>query len=125
MAASWETIRDECLGRRQAAIPKEYLLPDALLQKLPTQSFPRDLSNVVDTASHFTEAEIRIVNAPARTILSNVKDGAWSSVEVTQAFCKAAAVANQLVCTPLDYFTCDVKSSFATDTAGDMTRPTA
>lgn len=92
MPAEWEIIRDECRARRCDAIPTDSLLPEALVQNLS-----RDRSNVVGTSGHFTDAEIAIINTPARKIVAKIQDRTWSAVEVTRAFCKSAAVAQQLV----------------------------
>lgn len=94
MPAEWEIIRDECRARRRDAIPTHLLLPEDLLQSLP-----KDRSCLLDTGGHFTAFELAIINSPAREIVANIRDKVWSAVEVTLAFCKSAAVAQQLVST--------------------------
>lgn len=96
MSAEWEITRDKCRARRRDAIPADLLLPETLLQSLP-----RDRSNVIKTSGHFTDAEIVIINTTARKIVANIQDKTWSAVEVTRAFCKSAAVAQQLVSVPV------------------------
>lgn len=92
MPASWEAIRDECQKRRSEAISQEYLLPEKILSTLP-----KDCSTVVEKSGHFTEGERLIINASATSILKNIASKTWTATEVTQAFCKSAAVAQQLV----------------------------
>lgn len=92
MPAEWELIRDECQKRRRDAIPTDLLLPESLLKNIS-----KNRSTVVDTSRHFTDTEISIINTPAREIVENIKEGVWSAVDVTRAFCKSAAVAQQLV----------------------------
>lgn len=92
MAAEWEIIRDECQKRRRDAIPTDFLLHENHVKALP-----KDRSTVVESSGHFTDPEIEIINTPARKIVANIKDGIWTAVGVTRAFCKSAAVAQQLV----------------------------
>ena len=92
MPAEWEIIRDECQKRRRDAIPTEFLLSESHLQDLP-----KDRSTLGETSGHFSDIEKNIINAPAREIVANIKEGIWSAVNVTRAFCKSAAVAQQLV----------------------------
>ncbi|KAL6241004.1 hypothetical protein RBB50_012099 [Rhinocladiella similis] len=91
MAAEWEIIRDECQKRRRDAIPTDFLLHENHVKALP-----KDRSTVVESSGHFTDPEIEIINTPARKIVANIKDGIWTAVGVTRAFCKSAAVAQQL-----------------------------
>ena len=92
MPAEWELIRDECQARRRDAIPATLLLSEGSIKALP-----KDRSTVVDHSGHFTDAEISIINTPAREIVAKIKAYEWSAETVTRAFCKSAAVAQQLV----------------------------
>ncbi|RVX70624.1 hypothetical protein B0A52_05276 [Exophiala mesophila] len=91
MPAEWELIRDECQARRRDAIPATLLLSEGSIKALP-----KDRSTVVDHSGHFTDAEISIINTPAREIVAKIKAYEWSAETVTRAFCKSAAVAQQL-----------------------------
>ena len=115
MAAEWEIIRDNCRAQRRDAIPADLLLPENLVK-----SVPRDRSKVVETSGHFNDAEIAIITATARKIVANIQDKTWSAVEVTRAFCKSAAVAQQLVSVSL----CVVGISHCNIDAA-LNRPTA
>lgn len=92
MPAEWEIIRDECEKRRRDAIPTDLLLPESSLGNLP-----KNRSIAGEVTGHFSETEKSIINTHARKIVANIKDGIWSAVDVTRAFCKSAAVAQQLV----------------------------
>ena len=89
-------IAVEAQKQRDHSIPKEYLLPEDKVQHyLKTR---KDLRTVPRDSDHFTEHELSIIDAGAGQILKNVRERKWTSVEVTDAFCKSAAVAQQLVC---------------------------
>lgn len=92
MGQDYKEIAAIALKRRKDAIPQEYLLPETSLANLP-----RDLTTIPRSSGHFTTAELEILETPADVILSKIKDKTWSSLEVTKAFCKASAVAQQLV----------------------------
>jgi amidase len=93
MGHHYKEIAEIALKRREAAIPKEYLLPEAALTSLP-----RNLTTVPKASGHFTTAELEIIESVAEDILLNIRNRKWTSLEVTKAFCKSAIVAQQLVC---------------------------
>jgi amidase len=92
MGQNYKEIAAIALARREAAIPKEYLLPSEFLNNLP-----RNLTTVPNDSKHFTNKELEIIETEAADILEKIASRTWSSVEVTKAFCKASIVANQLV----------------------------
>jgi amidase len=93
MGQNYKRIAEIALKRREAAIPDEYLLPKAALTNLP-----QNLTTIPRTSGHFTIAELEIIESNAEDILLKIKERKWTSLEVTNAFCKAAIVAQQLVC---------------------------
>lgn len=93
MGQHYKEIAEIALRRREAAIPKEYLLPENVLAKLP-----QNLTTVPRDSRHFTSQELEITESNAEDILLKIKSKAWTSLEVTKAFSKAAIVAQQLVC---------------------------
>lgn len=93
MGQHYKEIAEIALKRREAAIPKEYLLPEKSLAKLP-----QNLTTVPRESGHFTTKELEITESNAEDILLKIKSKTWTSVEVTKAFSKAAIVAQQLVC---------------------------
>jgi amidase len=93
MGQHYKEIAAVALKRRECAIPKELLLPAEYRHELP-----RNLSTVPEDSGHFSPGELEIIDTNAECILLNIKNKTWTSLEVTKAFCKAAAVAQQLVC---------------------------
>jgi amidase len=92
MGQHYKEIAEIALRRREAAIPKEYMLPEAALANLP-----QNLTTVPKISGHFTAAELEIIETSADEILLKLREKKWTSVEVTKAFCKASIVAQQLV----------------------------
>lgn len=92
MGQHYKEIAAIALKRREDAIPKELLLPIEALSNLP-----RNLTSVPKDSKHFTAEELEIVESDAEDIILKIKEKSWSSVQVAKAFCKAAAVAQQLV----------------------------
>jgi len=93
MAKHYQEIAAEALQRREAAIPNEYLLPSTALINLPL-----NLTTIPRSSGHFTHEELEIIETSAEDILLKIKWRIWKSLQVTKAFCKAAVVAQQLVC---------------------------
>lgn len=81
--------------RRNASIPSKYLLPDEKLTNLP-----QDVTTIPFTSGHFTEEEVEILESEAEDILQKISKKTWTAVEVTEVFCKAAVVAQQLASLP-------------------------
>jgi amidase len=92
MGQHYKEIAEIALKRREAAIPKEYLLPEAALTDPP-----ENFTTVPRSSGHFTTAELEIIESNAEDILLKIKERKWTSLEVTKAFCKSAVVAQQLV----------------------------
>lgn len=95
MAQHYNEIASIAQKRREAAIPKEYLLPESKVTGLP-----RNITSVPKDSGHFTAGELEIIDSDAKEILLKIREKKWTSVEVTKAFCKASIVANQLVRPP-------------------------
>lgn len=90
---SWESIAATKRQTLKDSIPAEWVIPAAIFppeDQLDVTTFPRE-------SGFFTERELEITSISALTILSHLSSGSWTSEEVTKAFCKAAAVAQQLV----------------------------
>ena len=81
----------EKLSRRDAAIPKEWLLPD-----IPSRE-TLDVTGIPETCGLLTELEIEITNVSFRGLVQRLADKTWSAVEVVTAFYKRAVIAHQLV----------------------------
>jgi len=92
MGQNYKEIAAIAQKRREDAIPKELLLPANVLSKLP-----KNLTTVPKSSGHFTSLELEITETNAEDILKKIKERTWTSVQVTQTFCKTAVVAQQLV----------------------------
>ena len=93
MGQHYKDIASIALKRRSDAIPQELLLPSQT-----TANLPRNVTSIPQTSGHFSPEELAIINSSAIAILANIKNRKWTSLEVTKAFCKSSAVAQQLVC---------------------------
>lgn len=93
---SWESIAAKKRQALRDSIPADWVIPAAVLppaDQLDVTGFPRE-------SGFFTGRELEITSTPAQTILSHISSGSWTAEEVTKAFCKAAAAAQQLVRPP-------------------------
>jgi amidase len=91
--------------QRQKRIPKAWLLSQDQIQS-------RDLLNLPEHCGILTEREFRITQThDAVDIVNGIASGKLSAREVAVAFCKRAAIAQQVVSFS---FSWKVKSSFLT-----------
>jgi len=91
--ASWEKI---AAGKRAAlaeSIPTQYRIPQ---DKIPLES-QLDVTTWPKESGWFTPNELEITESTASAILNKVASKTWSAEQVTSAFCKRAAAAQQLV----------------------------
>lgn len=91
-AEDYRQIASVAQKRRNDALPTEYLISADKLAKLP-----KDLTRLSTDLAFFTHDEIQIINAEAEEILQKIRTRIWTSLEVTEAFCKAATMSQQLV----------------------------
>jgi len=91
----YRTIAAEKRLQRSNKTPKEWLLDP--------ETF-RDATNVLHvptTCGVLSDVECRITSDhDATALLEKLKAGVWSAEQVTVAFCKTAAIAQQLVSRP-------------------------
>jgi amidase len=95
MAENWETRCLEEQARRDATIPKDWLL-----KELPSD----DITNVMSvpySCGIMTAKELEMTELDATELLGLLKSGEIKSFDLTLAFCKRAAIAQQLVRTPI------------------------
>jgi hypothetical protein len=97
LMAAWETIAAEHQKEAAAKIPLEWLLPAKITKSIS----PSSTQNVLDiprTCGLLSANEIDITeNYDAVTLIEHLASGKFSSLVVTAAFCKRAAIAQQLV----------------------------
>jgi amidase len=89
---AWEKTAADKKARIEASIPQEWRI-----KSLPTEdsviNFPR-ISGIMSTE------EVAITESSATDLVAQIAAGKLTSVAVTNAFCKRAALAHQLVCFP-------------------------
>lgn len=73
------------------------LAQEAHLSEAQIKSLPKDLTHVTRDPSLFSENEIEILEMKAEDLVRLIRHRTWTAIQVTEAFCKAAAIANQLV----------------------------
>ena len=78
--------------RRDAVLSSFYTT-----QSLEESRLPNNLTEYSLKAGYYTTDEIEIIESEAEDILQKIRDRIWTSLEVIQAFCKAAALAQRLV----------------------------
>lgn len=93
MATDYRDVATIAKKRRADALSKEPLLTDQILKVVP-----QNVSHLARDLSIFSQSEIDIINSEAQEICTKIRQRVWSSLEVTEAFCKSAVYAQQLVC---------------------------
>ena len=58
---------------------------------------PANLTDFALKSGYYTADELAIVQSEADVILDKIKARAWTSLDVAKAFCKASALAQELV----------------------------
>lgn len=89
MASNWEAKAADKKSRITATIPAEWLL-----KSLPTED---NVMGVPKSSGIMTVEELAITESTAVDLVSQMAAGELTSVAVTTAFCKRAALAHQLV----------------------------
>jgi amidase len=87
----WRVVAANKRAARDALIP-----PAWRLSPLPGPEV-LDVTHVPVNCGILSETELEITDTDARGILSKIHAGIWRAKEVTEAFCKRAAIAQQLV----------------------------
>ena len=96
--SDWTSIAAAKRAARDALIPPAWRLPNK--QEYTDESSPAyllDVTGVPASCGILTADDLVITVAPADEILRNVHSGKWTARVVAEAFCKRAAVAQQLV----------------------------
>lgn len=78
--------------RRAANISAFYKPPS-----WPEEHLPTNLTEFGLKSGYLTPDELEVVESEADVILQKIQSKAWTSLRVTKAFCKASALAQQLV----------------------------
>lgn len=94
----WQDIAHRKQLHRASQIPLEWTLPTSLLPKDPPllSHGPQNVLHVPRTSGFLTTNEIALTETHSESLLRLLFSGQESSVSVTTAFCKRAAIAQQL-----------------------------
>lgn len=88
----WQTISTKAKQRLADSIPQEWRIsPD----RMPPET-QLDVRDIPYTCGILSKDELAITDSYATKILSKIHSGAWTAEDVTRAFCKRAAIAQQL-----------------------------
>lgn len=89
----WQEIAAAKRASLLASIPSEWLIPK---DALPADDV-LDVTTVRKSSGLLTAKELTITAAGVKEIVENISKGTWTAQSVASAFCKAAALAHQLV----------------------------
>ncbi|OAQ71710.1 amidase [Purpureocillium lilacinum] len=92
MEVSWQTVAERFQKNRAAAIPPRWVIPPKKLEETQ-RSTTRPLDLLPRLLSHH---ELQITSLGAGALAQAIRTGAFSCLQVTEAFCHQAAVAQQL-----------------------------
>lgn len=100
--SSWESAVAAKQQSCRDKLPKEWLLPSSILQTLqtPLEDHPNRVNDmdIPRKSGILTEKELDITEKyNVAQLLSKLKSGEFSALDVTLAFSKRAAIAQQLV----------------------------
>lgn len=90
---NYQTIASEAQKRRDDAIAAYYEIPEFEKE----ERLPKNLTEYALNSKFYSTDEREIIESEAEDILQKIRDRIWTSLEVAQAFCKAAALAQRLV----------------------------
>ncbi|KAJ4201581.1 hypothetical protein NW767_006667 [Fusarium falciforme] len=100
-STDWEALIEAKRGHLYAQIRPEWHLPDKITNQVHHTS-DASAFDLLDNTNLLSQREREITEKyDASTLIEMMATGAISSVEVTTAFCKRAAAAQQLVCISL------------------------
>ncbi|ORY90294.1 amidase signature domain-containing protein [Leucosporidium creatinivorum] len=90
----WQDRAAAKRAQLHASIPSAWLLPASTLAAPPS-----DVRSIPRSSGILSELELKITEEDnAAVILEKIRSREWSSEQVTLAFCKRAAIAQQLTC---------------------------
>ncbi|KAL3447800.1 amidase signature domain-containing protein [Aspergillus insuetus] len=103
-ASDWQVLVTKKRAQLDAQIPAEWRLSESFLASIPANGRLIE-DDVVRRSGILSNEELEITeNYSAKGLLSNLASGDMSSLQVTTAFCKRAAIANQLTSCLTEHF---------------------
>ena len=104
-AQDWKAKGQAKLASTTAKIPSAWKLSDDILKDGGLTS-PRSVLNVPRESGILTERELKLTEEyDATDLVKKLASGEIGAEELTVALCKRAAIAQQLVCSPLSLST--------------------
>jgi amidase len=98
---SWEEIGARKRNERTQKIPENWIIPSHLMPGDNVQ----DVQNWPAASGFFTSEELAITESTASEVVDKIASGVWKARSVTEAVCKRASVAQQLInCVTEIYF---------------------
>ncbi|KAI8582354.1 hypothetical protein K450DRAFT_228571 [Umbelopsis ramanniana AG] len=89
----WQQRASAAQERREKQLPDEYRIPK---DKMPDASV-KDVMNFPRESGLFSNEELEITELSVPALLKAIEDKKWTAVQVTKAYCKRAAYAQQLL----------------------------
>ncbi|OAK97538.1 amidase [Phaeosphaeriaceae sp. SRC1lsM3a] len=112
MSGNWEKVAAAKQAALADSIPHEYRIPQ---DQLPPES-QLNVTTWPKSSGWFSQEELEITDSTASELLEKLASKTWSSEQVTRAFCKRAAAAQQLTnCLSDTFFDEAIQSAKALD----------
>lgn len=97
ISAEWQSLVDDKRAKLQAQIPKEWVLPKTITEKVDPESSVSAF-DLFSGTTILSKEELAITEQyTASELVQAMVQRKFTSVQVTTAFCKRAAIAQQLV----------------------------
>lgn len=91
MADTWQRVASDAQAALLDSIPTKWRLPS------PRDPSITDVHSIPRTCGLLTDRQLEITEQTASELVSKLRHGTLSSVQVTEAFCGRAAIAHQCV----------------------------
>lgn len=85
-----KALAKKAIEARDASIPKEYKLPESLYP------LPKNRTKLPEASGIMSKKELEIIDLTMIPLAKAIADKKYSAVEVATAYCKAAAIAQQV-----------------------------
>ena len=90
---SWQNKAEAKVAKTKSKIPAEWILPNSDLEQAKKQ---RQLSGPF-IEKFLEDAELEIIRLDSVPLITKIKAGEYTALQVTKAYCKTAAIAHQIV----------------------------
>ena len=93
MLQNYKEISEIAQKRRDDALNAFFSVPD-----IKEEDLPQDLRPFPASSGLLSAEELAIIHSDAETLIAQIRERKLTSVAATMAFCKAAVIAQKLVC---------------------------